>query len=181
MGIYGKIGKTVLMHINSHLSVHTSFIKSCVCARAMTLGLCCQSVVLVLFSVFIRLHRSHSRPQSPSFLGHVVGKRGSRVALGTRMRYTNLVYVHFNLFIDLTINSHTNPCNLASSRLLWVRLPCDKSHPREIRETGKDWFGKLSVPSLSRKFSSYTPLYAWRLCRLLFIVYKVNHFFSFFQ
>ena len=30
----------------------------------------------------------HSRPQSPSFLGHVVGKRGyklSRVALGTRM------------------------------------------------------------------------------------------------
>ena len=42
---------------------------------------------------------------------------------------------------------------------MWVWLPCDKSHPREIRETGKDWFGKLSVPSLSRKFSSYTPLY----------------------
>ena len=141
----------------------------------MTLGLCC-------FGTVFRLHRyTHSRPQSPSFLGHVVGKRGSRVALGTRMRYTNLVYVHFNLFIDPTINSYTNPCNLASSRLLWVWLPCDKSHPREIRETGKDWFGKLSVPSLSRKFSSYTPLYAWRLCRLLFIVYKVNHFFSFFS
>ena len=90
--------------------------------------------------------------------------------------YTNLFYVHFNLFIDY---SYTNPCNLASSWLLWVWLPRDKSHPREIRETGKDWFGKLSVPSLSRKFSSYTPLYAWRLCRLLFIVYKVNHFFSF--
>ena len=27
------------------------------------------------------------------------------------------VYVHFNRFIDLTINSHTNPHNLASSRL----------------------------------------------------------------
>ena len=27
------------------------------------------------------------------------------------------VYVHFNCFINLTINSHTNPFNLASSRL----------------------------------------------------------------
>ena len=27
----------------------------------------------------------HSRPQSPSFLGHVVGYKLSRVALGTRM------------------------------------------------------------------------------------------------
>ena len=27
------------------------------------------------------------------------------------------VHVHFNCFIDLTINSHTNPFNLASSRL----------------------------------------------------------------
>ena len=27
-------------------------------------------------------------------------------------------YVHFDRFIDLTINSHTNPYNLASSRLL---------------------------------------------------------------
>ena len=173
MGIYRKIDKTVILHINSHLSVHTSVLKSCVCTRAMTLALCC-------FGTVFRLHRyTHSRPQSPSFLGHVVGKRGSRVALGTRMRYTNLVYVHFNLFIDPTINSYTNPCNLASSRLLWVWLPCDKSHPREIRETGKDWFGKLSVLSLSGKFASYTPLYAWRLCRLLFIVYKVNQFFSF--
>ena len=173
MGIYRKIDKTVILHINSHLSVHTSVLKSCVCTRAITFGLCC-------FGTVFRLHRyTHSRPQSPSFLGHVVGKRGSRVALGTRMRYTNLVYVHFNLFIDPTINSYTNPCNLASSRLLWVWLPCDKSHPREIQETGKDWFGKLSVLSLSGKFASYTPLYARRLCRLLFIVYKVNQFFSF--
>ena len=28
------------------------------------------------------------------------------------------VYAHFNRFIDLTINSHTNPYNLASSRLM---------------------------------------------------------------
>ena len=28
----------------------------------------------------------HSRPQSPSFLGHVVGNKLSRVALGTRMK-----------------------------------------------------------------------------------------------
>ena len=48
-------------------------------------GFGCSRFVLVV---------SHSRPQSPSFLGHVVGKRGaqplvgyklSRVALGTRM------------------------------------------------------------------------------------------------
>ena len=31
--------------------------------------------------------------------------------------------VHFNCFIDLTINSHTNPYNLASSRLLWSAQP----------------------------------------------------------
>ena len=82
MGIYRKIDKTVILHINSHLSVHTSVIKSCVCTRAITFGLCC-------FGTVFRLHR-----------------------------YTNLVYVHFNLFIDPTINSYTNPCNLASSRLL---------------------------------------------------------------
>ena len=104
MGIYRKIDKTVILPINSHLIVHTSFIKSRVCARAMTLGLCC-------FGTVFRLHR-----------------------------YTNLVYVHFkvfNLFIDLTINSYTNPCNLASSRLLWVWLPCDKSHPRENGRRGR--------------------------------------------
>ena len=44
---------------------------------------------------------THSRPQSPSFLGHVVGKRGvilvgyklSRVALGTRMRMTEQIQI----------------------------------------------------------------------------------------
>ena len=40
--------------------------------------------------VVVNVVHIHSRPQSPSFLGHVVGKRGvgyklSRVALGTRM------------------------------------------------------------------------------------------------
>ena len=70
MGIYRKIDKTVILHINSHLSVHTSVLKSCVCTRAITFGLCC-------FGTVFRLHRyTHSRPQSPSFLGHVVGKRG---------------------------------------------------------------------------------------------------------
>ena len=33
------------------------------------------------------------------------------------------VNVHFNCFIDLTINPHTNPYNLASSRLLWSVQP----------------------------------------------------------
>ena len=34
---------------------------------------------------------AHSRPQSPSFLGHVVGKRPlSRVAVGTRMPVATL-------------------------------------------------------------------------------------------
>ena len=34
------------------------------------------------------------------------------------------VYAHFNRFIDLTINSHTNRYNLASSRLMWVWVTC---------------------------------------------------------
>ena len=50
MGIYRKIDKTVILHINSQLSVHTSFIKSCICARAMTLDRCC-------FGTVFRLHR----------------------------------------------------------------------------------------------------------------------------
>ena len=33
------------------------------------------------------------------------------------------VYVRFNRFIDLAINSQTNPDNLASRRLLWVWAP----------------------------------------------------------
>ena len=47
---------------------------------------------------------THSRPQSPSFLGHVVGKRGvilvgyklSRVALGTRMRMTEQIKILYH-------------------------------------------------------------------------------------
>ena len=34
------------------------------------------------------------------------------------------VFVHFNRFIDLKINFHTNPYNLASSMLLWFWVPC---------------------------------------------------------
>ena len=34
------------------------------------------------------------------------------------------VYAHFNRFINLTINSHTNRYNLASSRLMWVWVTC---------------------------------------------------------
>ena len=35
-----------------------------------------------------KFNLTHSRPQSPSFLGHVVGYRLSRVAVGTRMNLT---------------------------------------------------------------------------------------------
>ena len=39
--------------------------------------------------------------------------------------YTSIAaYVYFNRFIDLEINIHTNPYNLASSRLLWFWAPC---------------------------------------------------------
>lgn len=34
------------------------------------------------------------------------------------------VYAHFNRFIDLTLNSHTNRYNLASRRLMWVWVTC---------------------------------------------------------
>ena len=37
------------------------------------------------------------------------------------------VFVHFNHFIDLKINFHTDPYNLASSRLLWFWAPCGVS------------------------------------------------------
>ena len=35
------------------------------------------------------------------------------------------VFVHFNRFIDLKINFHTNPYKLASSMLLRFWAPCD--------------------------------------------------------
>ena len=44
--------------------------------------------------------------------------------LGIYMYTLIAVYAHFNRFIDLTINSHTNRYNLASSRLMWVWVTC---------------------------------------------------------
>ena len=48
--------------------------------------------------------RSHSRPQSPSFLGHVVGYKLSRVALGTRMPRSLLLNRTETLATQATVN-----------------------------------------------------------------------------
>ena len=71
--------------------------------------------------------------------------------------------------------------------VIWLLVGCCKSGCPVIKVTRVKYGrqGRIDLGScpyrlsLVRKFSSYTPLYAWRLCRLLFIVYKVNHFFSF--
>ena len=41
-----------------------------------------------------------------------------KLAIGQETVGMYTVYVHFNRFIDHTINSHTTPYNLVSSRLL---------------------------------------------------------------
>ena len=52
------------------------------------------------------------------------------------------VYVHFNRFIDHTINSYTTPYNLASSRLLWVWVACGSMgqyEPKGAQPITRNW------------------------------------------
>ena len=56
-----------------------------------------------------------------AFIGQeTAGTKTTQTQLFKRYEYRTLisVYEHFNCFIDLTINPHTNPYSLASSKLL---------------------------------------------------------------
>ena len=57
-----------------------------------------------------------------AFIGQETVRKQHNFSLGM---YTLIaVFVHFNHFIDVKISFHTNPYNLASSRLLWFWSPC---------------------------------------------------------
>ena len=82
----------------------------------------CSLHVLCLFCVLFFLFFCSSPPQSPSFLGHVVGYKLSRVALGTRMAqpaFLNRFSVNslrsMPLFADLFAS-----CFLELNDLYWV-------------------------------------------------------------
>ena len=67
------------------------------------------------------------------------------------------VYVHFNHFIDLTINSNATPYNLASSKLFLVWDPCLKTYIGY-----KQWSSLVAVSKLSRElvFSYFSTRHA---------------------
>ena len=60
-----------------------------------------------------------------AFIGQETVRKQQRHNFLWRMYTLIAVFVHFNHFIDLKINFHTNPYKkLASSRLLWFWAPC---------------------------------------------------------
>ena len=59
-----------------------------------------------------------------AFIGQETVRKQQRHNFLWRMYTLIAVFVHFNRFIDLKINFHTNPYNLASSMLLWFWAPC---------------------------------------------------------
>ena len=62
-----------------------------------------------------------------AFIGQETVRKQQRHNLSWGMYTLIAVFVHFNHFIDLKINFHTDPYNLASSRLLWFWAPCGVS------------------------------------------------------
>ena len=59
-----------------------------------------------------------------AFIGQETVRKQQRRNFLWRMYTLIAVFVQFNRFIDLKINLHTNPYNLASSMLLWFWAPC---------------------------------------------------------
>ena len=59
-----------------------------------------------------------------AFIGQGTVRKQQRHNFSSGMYTLIAVFVHFNHFIDLKINFHTNPYNLASSRLLGFWAPC---------------------------------------------------------
>ena len=62
-----------------------------------------------------------------AFIGQETVRKQQRHNFLWRMYTLIAVFVHFNRFIDLKINFHTNPYNLASSMLLWFWAPCGRT------------------------------------------------------
>ena len=62
-----------------------------------------------------------------AFIAQETVRKQQRHYLSWGMYTLIAVFVHFNHFIDLKINFHTDPYNLASSRLLWFWGPCGVS------------------------------------------------------
>ena len=69
-----------------------------------------------------------------AFIGQETVRKQQRHNFLWRMYTLIAVFVHFNRFIDLKINFHTNPYNLASSMLLWFWVPCGKTTNNYIKE-----------------------------------------------
>ena len=59
-----------------------------------------------------------------AFIGQETARKQQRHNFSLGMYTLRAVFVHFNHFVDLKLNFHTNPYNLASSRLLWFCAPC---------------------------------------------------------
>ena len=69
------------------------------------------------------------------------------------------LYVHFNRFTDLTITSHTNPYNLALSRMCCVWVACGHNH----NSLGHNFVHKRTAPkwidwTYNREFQ-----FTWRI------------------
>ena len=95
-----------------------------------------------------------------AFIGQETVRKQQRHNFLWRMYTLIAVFVHFNRFIDLKINFHTNPYNLASSMLLWFWAPCGKAclHRGGGRQVGKvtclNRVMRLSISSLFHLYSS---------------------------
>ena len=83
----------------------------------------------------------HSRPQSPSFLGHVVGKRGvgyklSRVALGTRIEYDRFC-ARFSVVIYGETSGDVTRCQLFSQAKLKANKQTNQENKKNIKSKKK--------------------------------------------
>ena len=59
-----------------------------------------------------------------AFIGQEIVRKQQKHNFSWGMYTFIAVFIHFNYFIDLKINFHTNSYNLASVRLLWFWGPC---------------------------------------------------------
>ena len=99
----------------------------------------------------------HLKLAKIAFIGQETVRKQRRHNFSWSMYTLIAVFVHFNHFRDLKINFHTNPYNLASSRLLWFWAPCGGSSWLKFCLIRKHWDSrndsflrdKLSVPQKS--------------------------------
>ena len=86
------------------------------------------------------------KPAKMAFIGQETVRKQQRHNFLWGMYSLIAVFEHFNPFIDLKINFHLNPYNLAS-RLLWFWAPC-------VRWTSLA--GVRKIPHVSNAFEDYT-------------------------